>query len=123
MRWSEPHCPDVKTGEGVQGRRPDIDVTMICSTGHEVGTDLSLHKVLLKDCTVTARRKPCKEQWRQKARGSLSVYHVCGTEIILGNVQLPPSLHPKYAQQSPSTVAFFFFFKSRDSNVSKERGN
>lgn len=33
MKWSEPCCPDVKTGKVVQRKRSDDGVTMICSTG------------------------------------------------------------------------------------------
>lgn len=57
--------------------------------GSEMGTVLLLHKALIEDYISLTEISPAKSNGNKKphrALSALSVYHVDGTEVILGNV-------------------------------------
>ena len=90
-------------------------MTVLCSAalGSEVGTGLILHRGLPKDCTVIARDKPCKEQWRQEAQGCLSL---CIKWMELKSFLATCSCHHLPLPHHPSNHLqqwLFFFFLSQ----------
>lgn len=57
--------------------------------GNEMGTSLLLNKALIEGCMPLTERSPTKSNGSKKphrALTTLSVYHMDGTEVILGNV-------------------------------------